>query len=171
MLVAGGLIEAYKAQCSYFKTPTGINFDVIRLIEQQVTDCSLDIDLTDCPQVEKPESMLPLIGALRHNSYFRSLSLTECHGNQKIVLMVANVVRFNTHLTKIKLWNMQSPLSFQVFGDSLAANRDHSIQVLDLSNNKLPSKSMENLTAGLASFSHALRVSLSLLWCVCVCFT
>ena len=106
-----------------------MNWDIIRLIEYLHSQGCKDFDLTQCPQVENPEIMLPLVGALRHNQYFLSITLTECQGNSQVLLMLANVVRFNSSISKLTLRNLKSGSSFIVFGDSLANNENHAVQV------------------------------------------
>lgn len=131
--------------------------DIIRLIESIVAKNSFDLDLSDCPLVEDPKVMLPLVGALRHNNYFLSLKLTECEGNQQVLLMLASVVRFNTTLTKLYLANLDSPGTFEVLGNSLLANQLHAIQVLDISQNKIPNEAVETICLAFVGFKHALR--------------
>ena len=155
-IIAGGIIEAYEAQCCYFKVY--LSKDISRLLEALYRKRSFNLDLTDCPLVEDPKTMLPLIGALRHNTYFLSLKLTECKGNQQILLMLANVLRFNSTITKIELSNLDhSPRSFEVFGSSLKSNPNHAIQVIDITNNKIPSIAMDSISGALSQFTHALQ--------------
>mmetsp|Transcript_15762 Transcript_15762/g.61575 ORF Transcript_15762/g.61575 Transcript_15762/m.61575 type:complete len:971 (-) Transcript_15762:53-2965(-) len=160
--VAGGLVEAYKAQCSYFKAP--FSNDLVRLIELIESRDEYDLDLSLCPQVENAKVMLPLVGALRHNTYFLSVNISACKGSQNVLLMLANVIRFNTTMTKLDMASLNSPSSFQVFGASLTANEAHAIQVLDLSCNKIPSAGVEAIAVALESFNHGI-VSLSLRNC------
>src|SRR3990167_8180474 len=100
--------------------------------------------------------MLPLVGALRHNNYFLSLKLTECNGNQQVLLMIANVIRFNSTLTKLVLANIDSPNTFEVLGSSLINNPNHALKVFDFSRNKIPSTAIETISQALIQFKHAL---------------
>ena len=154
--IAGGVLEAYQAQCNYFGAY--YSRDLARMIEGMYERRSFDLDLSRCPMVEDPEVMLPLVGALRHCTYFLSLVLTECSGNQQVLLMLSNVVRFNSTLTKIELANMDSPGSFENFGNSLLANRDHAIQVLDISDSKIPYYGAKAISLALTEFQHSLCV-------------
>lgn len=108
--------------------------------------------------------MLPLVGALRHNMFFLSLELTECQGNQEVLLMIANVIRFNTTLTKLVLAKLDSPGSFDVVGRSLKDNIDHAIQVIDISSNKIPSRAMVSFGEAFSEYKHGL-IGLSLRNC------
>lgn len=160
--VAGGLISSYRAQCSYFKAP--FNNDLVRLIELIESRGEFDLDLSLCPQVENAKMMLPLVGALRHNTYFLSVNISACKGSQNVLLMLANVIRFNTTMTKLDMASLSSPSSFEVFGASLSANEGHAIQVLDLSCNKIPSAGVESIAVALEHYNHGL-VSLNVRNC------
>lgn len=47
--LAGGIIDAYSAECCYFKSYH--SQDIVRLIESKVAMNSFDLDLSDCPLV------------------------------------------------------------------------------------------------------------------------
>ena len=74
------MVHAYRAQASYFKSPW--DRDILDLVWSLVQQNSRHFDLNQCPQIEAADVMLPLLGALRHNTYFNSIALTECNGNQ-----------------------------------------------------------------------------------------
>lgn len=122
--VANGLIDVYKAYCVYYDMD--VSNELIHFIEYSASR-GVDLDLSQCPGIEaKGETsiaLLPLFHALKHNYYFRSLSLGTMKERKEAVALLAEVTRTNCYLTKIKMANLGGEeKSFVEIGNGLKNN-------------------------------------------------
>jgi Leucine Rich repeat len=158
-LLGGGLLETYRAQCSYFKRKMSAEF--IRFVEDTLALGRIDLDFTRCAGMESKSpitiDLVPLCAALRHNAYFRSVRFRDLH-RKDIVMAMGTVLRHNRTITKVELVDLAPSRHWAFFGQQIDDSDDDQLQVLNLSSNKIDTRGMFNIAQAISHFRHGLRV-------------
>lgn len=162
--IANGYLDIYKACCDYFKLRP--NSEFMFHIEDLVDSGSIDLDLSECPGLDFKSlgfgvglDMLPIMVALHHNTYFRGVVIRNAFGRKEIFHLLADVLKVNTHITKVKLNDVSGEeKGFYDLVVALKENKGHSVQILDLRGNSATNKGATMLGETLKSFPHALRM-------------
>jgi Ran GTPase-activating protein (RanGAP) involved in mRNA processing and transport len=156
--VADGLLEAYRAFC--VSRCAAVSPEFLRYVEDVVALGCCELLLSDCPGVLTKSSIspdtLPIFDSLQFNPYFRSLCLYESTLRDVVSEIACSLIRHNRSLTRIALCGLPVSGGWVRFGAALRRNNLHSLQILDLSNNRIDLDGISSLARAFQSFPHAL---------------
>ncbi|PRP83128.1 EF-hand domain-containing protein [Planoprotostelium fungivorum] len=156
-------IDTYKAQCNALQIqPPSTLFcyyleNLVRHSEVSLPS-TFDLDLTDCPGAN-PDSELsinftPIMHALRHDNFFKSVILRDC-SRREICGLLGDTLSWNCCLTKLILSNINADTSSVIsLCAGLEVNRSHCLSVIDLSQNpKIGDRGIAQLASALSKFT------------------
>jgi len=156
--IAHGFVETYLAACDFFNIPA--NSDVVLHMEDIAGADSHQLKLSKfigiaANHTEYAFSLVPVFAALRHNTFFSSLS---CHEKtrKEFVTLLADAMLFNKTLTSINVEGLETEEGWTQFGESLKVNPSCSLVELCLSNNVIGDKGATALANGLCALDHSL---------------
>ncbi|KAL6046346.1 hypothetical protein QOT17_022248 [Balamuthia mandrillaris] len=161
---AHGFLDTYLAQCNLL----GVSFshDLIQFIcdidARGITDLNLDLCPGFDPKSDVSFHLEPIIGALYHNTYFRSVRLDDVP-RKEAVKQVLKALLHNKTLSKVTLSHLPSGEGLTVahcllFRNAIINNNEHRLQILDFRGTTIASsKAAEHLATALESMRHALH--------------
>jgi Ran GTPase-activating protein (RanGAP) involved in mRNA processing and transport len=103
--------------------------------------------------------LAPVLAALRHNTYFYSVSLSGII-RPNMFSLLGNTMQTNAHLTKLNLSNLGKLSSVQLLFEAMQKNSANALQVLDLSGTIVNDKSMAALAGAIAIKEYGLQALL-----------
>lgn len=145
----GGFVETYKSLCTYYRTEP--NDLIIWDLDTLFTSGNLkDFNLREFEHL--PHNHLrPLLGALKYNTYFRSLIARNYPMNKEAVQYVADCVKFNKKIEELILSEIDLDSSgLTAISDSLIFNKALTFTHIDISKNNVGDK-------GIASFCNYIK--------------
>ena len=88
-------IENYKASCTWYKCP--IQLDVVYYVHRCLAVKSVDFNLNECSGIESKSdasiNIYPIFNALRFNTYFRSVTLSNVPNRKDAISTLANTLK------------------------------------------------------------------------------
>jgi hypothetical protein len=164
--VAGGFIATYRAWCNFYRCAApsdAVEQFVVDLVERGVDT----LDFAECPGAEgqatsnAASDVRPLLAALNHNRFFRSVSLDECPTAAAATALAA-ALKTNRWLTRLALTRCSAragaDAAVEALGDALAFNASHNaLQAIDLSGTPVGARAFSHLCLGLRGLAHGLR--------------
>ncbi|KYQ90368.1 leucine-rich repeat-containing protein (LRR) [Tieghemostelium lacteum] len=148
-------VSLYKGWCSYFNSePSPIIYNYIqRLIIQNNTEINLnEIQLSEGSEMVL--DFIPFFNSLRHNEYFNSLIVKDLKKESQVKAF-SDLLLHNSQLKKLIIKRSGND-SLQNIFLSLSLNKKNSIQILDISEQILSTRSISSLVNCLTTFNHSL---------------
>lgn len=157
---ANGFIETYLAQCNYLGVEP--NNQLVQFICDLWAKHITELNLTLCPGFE-PKSAVsfhlePIIGALTHNTYFKSITIEDV-ARKEALHAVIMALRFNQTLTKITLAYLPdlSAENCMELRNAVINNPHIKIQMLDFQGTSISTKGAAHLATALEALPHSLH--------------
>ncbi|GAM16918.1 hypothetical protein SAMD00019534_000930 [Acytostelium subglobosum LB1] len=155
---AHGFVEVYKAQCNYYATP--VNNDLIHFLEETVEKGSRVFCLDDFSGIDKTDSgststalnMVPVMAALRHNTFFDTFI---CHNKtrKEVPLLLADVMHHNRTIVRVDLRGVESDKGWVQLGEALKENQCNELRFLDVSDNQVRDNGIISIATAIRSFT------------------
>lgn len=98
-------------------------------------------------------SLVPVVAALRHNTYFTTLTMHE-KSRKEAVSSIADILTHNTTLTAIDISGVEADEGWIQLGEALKGNPRNSLLDLNISSNCIGEKGIIPLTVGLTAVGH-----------------
>ena len=93
---ANGYVDVYKAFCSYHNIEASPEY--ILHLQRIVDSGSFDLELNNCPGIEAKSdislNLVPVMSALRFNSYFRGLIIQDIDKRSELMPLIADVLKY-----------------------------------------------------------------------------
>ncbi|EGG14581.1 hypothetical protein DFA_12358 [Cavenderia fasciculata] len=124
-----GFVEVYKAQCNYYGTLE--NADLIQFLEDTVINGSRVFCLDDFSGIDKQSenalAMIPVMAALRHNTFFDTFI---CHNKSRKELpaLLADVLHHNKTIVRADLSGMEAEDGWVQLGDAIRDNQSNELK-------------------------------------------
>lgn len=154
----GGFVDLYFGLCRFYNAKPSSEF--IQYLVEVVESGSKWLCMMDAPGVESDTDITfdfaPIFAALRHNIYFRGVSMSGVTRRSAMTLL-SDAVKFNTTFTRLVLRHMGAIPHLYLLGEAMSANSANYIQELDLSHTTVNAKATAALAAALRCKEYGLR--------------
>eukprot|EP01107_Rhizomastix_libera_P014910 TRINITY_DN50_c0_g2_i2.p1 TRINITY_DN50_c0_g2~~TRINITY_DN50_c0_g2_i2.p1 ORF type:complete len:906 (-),score=256.34 TRINITY_DN50_c0_g2_i2:381-3098(-) len=162
-----GFVSTYRAMCDYYQVEPCLQlcWD-IENISDKFKKFDFKTFFSDDPSVDEPSyvssQMAPIFHALKHNTYFTSLSITDKKIEKQALEPLADLLGCNTALQSLTLRNVNANEKiFYPVLEALKANQKCKITFLDLSFNPYFDDKAVSLIGEFIAFSTKLAASSS----------
>ncbi|XP_060062725.1 F-actin-uncapping protein LRRC16A-like, partial [Ylistrum balloti] len=151
----GGFTMMYACMCDYhslpFRAEVEWDIDTIYLSQDSRELCLRDFDHLE------PKDLVPIIGALEHNTWFTKLDANDVKLTLEAQLEVFKVMRRNAVINELCLSNSGINTDFvQKLSTALLSNSSTALHSIDLSKNTLDDKAIIHLIGTLGSLCRGL---------------
>jgi len=155
-----GIIEIYRSFCNYYNTPPSDTF--IQFVQNQcVGTTSKEIILDQCSGIELDSeyafSLMPVMAALKNNSYFTSVLLRRVPRTDAVQIF-AEPMKSNKTLEKIVFTDIEATEGFVELGEALKSNPNNALAHLDFSHNPMKDKGIIGLSGGFEKKTRGLKI-------------
>lgn len=157
--IGHGFVETYIAACDFFNLPP--SSEVVLHMEDLAGADSHQLKFSKFIGIathnENSFSLIPLMAALRHNTYFNFIS---CHEKSRkdFITLLADTMTHNKTVTCIDVEGLESEEGWVQLGEALRSNPSCGLVELRLSNNPIGDKGAGALAIGLSALDHSILI-------------